>query len=221
MTPQEDGISADITFDLALLLSMFDSWSMDHGFGGVDKKERLSITETLLRQRGFQTVESVINAVTLGIISLNPEYDLSLPRTWRKLSGFDGYVESFCESIELHEKHYKKNAISKKSSNPTTPESLIDRVARTAVIRPVVDDQDSKFIIQILLSAEEFAGFVNKKLVERFIELCDRRISSGFFDDPSRVMLVFHGVRAEFNQHCERLVFCRNGTNLFGWNVSN
>jgi len=148
-TNTQSGLDDDRVFDLSLLVSMFDSWSIDHGFGGLDKNDRIQVICSLLRQRGL--ADDSVDTILLGMISINPDYNLGVLRRWRAVTGFDSYVQSFCESIELPDTKYSlksKNAkVGQEANKNLSAKGVIERVAKTAWIYPSVKEGKIHFLL--------------------------------------------------------------------------
>lgn len=218
------GLSDDRVFDLSLLISMFDSWSIDHGFGGLDKNDRVKAICTLLRQRGLIDDNDTVDSIHLGMISINPNYNLDVLRGLRAATGFDTYAVSFCESIELPDAKYlfkSENAkVNRETSKNLTAKEVIKRIAKTAWIYPSMKEGKIYFVIQILVNNDVFAGLLGEdksELINSFIDLTDQRILNGFFDDPRRMAIVKHSETSVLNLQSERIVYSNNNLILFGW----
>ena len=221
-TSVSTGLSDDLVFDLSLLISMLDSWSIDNGFGGLDENDRVKVIRTLLRQRGL--IDDNVDTIHLGMISINPNYNLDVLRGWRAVTGFDTYAESFCESIELPDSKYLFKLENAKVNPDTTKnlsaEDVITRIAKTAWIYPSMKEEKIYFIIQILVNNDVFVRLLGEnrsELINSFIDLVDQRILKGFFDDPRRLAIVKYSETSELNLQNERIVYSSNNLTLFGW----
>ena len=108
MSKKPEDLNDEIVHGLAAQVLMFDSWSMDTGLGGLDLDKRLLLTERLLQFAGFSGAQSEIDVITLGMIALNPEYDLDRNRQLRKATNFDGTVPQLGELLDLPESFYRR-----------------------------------------------------------------------------------------------------------------
>jgi hypothetical protein len=90
---------------IALEVSMFDSWSIDNGFGGLSKEDKAMFIERILKRENLAASSDEISMISLGI-SMN--YDLETLREYRIKTNFDNQVTGFCNSINLPTKFYKK-----------------------------------------------------------------------------------------------------------------
>jgi hypothetical protein len=90
---------------IALEISMFDSWSIDHGFGGVEESDRDMFISKILRREGLTASNDEKSMISLGILM---NYDLSTLRDYRQKTNFDRQVVGFCKSIDLPQSYYAK-----------------------------------------------------------------------------------------------------------------
>ena len=216
------GLSDDSVFDLSLLVSMLDSWSIDHGFGGIDINDQSKVIRTLLSQRGL--TDDHVNTVLLEMISINPNYDLDVLRGLRVVTKFDTYAESFCESVELPVSKYlfksESTKVNKEESKNISARDLIKRIAKTALIYPSMKEGKIYFVVQVFVNNDIFAGLLDEnkgELINYFIDLADQRILKGFFDDPRRIATVKYSETSVLDLQSERIVYSKNNLILFGW----
>lgn len=101
-------LTEKIIFQISMMVSMFDSWSIDNGFGGLEENERIVVIEKLLKMDGLSGSVDQVTTITMGMLAINPDYDLDFLRSERIKRNFDKYVISFCESIELPKSFYLK-----------------------------------------------------------------------------------------------------------------
>lgn len=94
--------------EIAIMVGMFDSWSVDNGFGGVVESERFLLIEKLLKIENYKSGTEEISTIQLGMLMINPDYSFDLWREERKKRHFDDHVISFCESIGLPKSFYIK-----------------------------------------------------------------------------------------------------------------
>jgi hypothetical protein len=95
-----------LVFQISMMVSMFDSWSIDNGFGGLEEDARLMVIQKLLKMEGMTGSMDEITSITMGMLAINPDYDLDFLRNERAKRQFDPYVVSFCESIQLPKSLY-------------------------------------------------------------------------------------------------------------------
>jgi hypothetical protein len=90
---------------IAMEISMFDSWSIDNGFGGINDSDRIMFIERILNRENLSATDEEKSTISLGI-SMN--FDLSLLKEYRVKTNFDKQVVGFCRSIDLPLKYYQK-----------------------------------------------------------------------------------------------------------------
>jgi hypothetical protein len=90
---------------IAMEISMFDSWSIDNGFGGINESDRTMFIERILKRENLSTTDDDKSMISMGI-SMN--YDLRMLREYRAKTNFDSQVIGFCRSIDLPAKFYQK-----------------------------------------------------------------------------------------------------------------
>jgi hypothetical protein len=108
MAKKTDELTDEIVYGLATQVLMFDSWSIDNGIGGLDKEDRLLFTRYLLQFAGFEGVQSEIDIITLGMLTLNPDYKLDLNRQLREKTDFDSTVPTLVELLRLPRRFYTR-----------------------------------------------------------------------------------------------------------------
>ncbi len=95
-----------LVFQISMMVSMFDSWSIDNGFGGLEEDTRIMVIQKLLKMEGMTGSMDEITSITMGMLAINPNYDLDFLRNERAKRQFDPYVVGFCESIQLPKSLY-------------------------------------------------------------------------------------------------------------------
>ena len=94
-----------IIVGIGLEISMFDSWSIDNGFGGLSEEDKTMFIERILRRENLSASSDEKSMIGLGI-SMN--YDLDTLSEYRIKTNFDKQVIGFCNSINLPTKFYQK-----------------------------------------------------------------------------------------------------------------
>jgi len=98
-------LNDQIIVGIALEISMFDSWSMDHGFAGVDDSNREMLIERILRREGLNASDDEKSMISMGILM---NYDFDVLREYRQKTNFDRQIVGFCNSIDLPRSYYEK-----------------------------------------------------------------------------------------------------------------
>jgi hypothetical protein len=98
-------LSDRVIVGIALEISMFDSWSIDHGFCGVQDSDREMFIERILKREGLSASEDEKSMISMGVLM---NHDFNLLKEYRKKTHFDQQVVGFCRSINLPERYYEK-----------------------------------------------------------------------------------------------------------------
>ena len=98
-------LNDQIIVGIALEISMFDSWSTDHGFVGVDDSNREMFIERILKREGLNASDDEKSTISMGVLM---NYDFDLLREYRQKTNFDRQIVGFCKSIDLPRSYYEK-----------------------------------------------------------------------------------------------------------------
>lgn len=98
-------LNDQIIVGIALEISMFDSWSMDHGFEGVNDSNRDMLIARILKREGLTASDDEKSMISMGFL-MNSDFDLL--REYRKKTNFDHQIIGFCKSIDLPRSYYEK-----------------------------------------------------------------------------------------------------------------
>lgn len=218
-SPKSDLDNKSINY-IASLVMMFDGWSIDNGFGGICLADRILVIKKLLIKEGFSGTKKEIDAITLGIININPEYDLSLIRKFRQKRKFDQNVINLCKNIELPERLFLKH-LDKIDSE--SQRNVQDYAQEANIIPKIENDVRLTFIIELSIDNEKFASELNrnggKVALQEFIEIIDLRIKKLDFDNPDFAKVKLHEEDPKLRNisDAQRIVCDSNKAILFEW----